>query len=320
MAVIGVDLGGTKAAAAVMDKEGQILHRETGLLEHRQGSEVGRLIIDQVEKLLTAVEAEQANIEAVGVSVPGIYYAQTGHVWAPNIPGWEEYPLQTELEDFLKPQGIQAAIDSDRACYILGETWLGSAKGCKDAIFLAVGTGIGAGIMVDGNILRGYQDIAGAIGWLALERPFEQEYVGCGCFEYHASGEGIAKVARSLMDSPAYASSNLRSLRPEELTAQHVFEAYKADDPLAVHVLDECVELWGMAAANLVSLFNPEKIIFGGGVFGPAIQFLDRIVEEAHRWAQPISIQQVTIEASTLGGDAGLLGAGSLALRYIRNK
>jgi glucokinase len=183
-----------------------------------------------------------------------------------------------------------------------------------------VGTGIGAGIMVGGQVIRGMSDISGAIGWLALDRPFRDHYVGCGCFEYHASGTGIAKVARSLLDESRFSASSLQTLAADELTAHHVFDAYTEGDPLAIHVLNECIEFWGMAAANLVSLFNPEKIIFGGGVFGPGVQFLDQIRAEAAKWAQPISMQQVAIEASTLGTDAGLLGAASLALRNIQQR
>ncbi|MFB0515859.1 MAG: ROK family protein [Candidatus Neomarinimicrobiota bacterium] len=319
MAVIAVDLGGTKVAAAVIDKAGNIHHKNVALIEGREGSDVGVLIHDQLRLLLAPGRRKKGAIEAIGVSVPGIYYAQTGRVWAPNIPGWENYPLLAELSSKLESDSVRVTIDSDRACYILGETWLGVARDCRNAIFVAVGTGIGAGILVDGRILRGHSDIAGAIGWLALERPFRDEYVSCGCFEYHASGEGIARVTRALAADEAYASSPLRRLAPEALTAQQVFEAYAKGDALASRVVDECVEFWGMAAANLVSLFNPEKIIFGGGVFGPAAQFMDRIRAAARRWAQPISIQQVSIETSALGGDAGLLGAASLALRSIQN-
>ena len=86
-------------------------------------------------------------------------------------------------------------------------------------------------------------------------------------------------------------------------------------DPLAEKVLEQCIGYWGMAVANLVSIFNPEKIVFGGGIFGPASQFLDRIFEEALKWAQPISIQQVKLETTALKGDAGLLGAGYLAIK-----
>ena len=101
--------------------------------------------------------------------------------------------------------------------------------------------------------------------------------------------------------------------RVVQLTAEDVFEALEDRDPVAVKVINEAIQCWGMAAANLVSLFNPEKIIFGGGVFGPAIKLIGQIYNEAMLWAQPISMKQVSFEASQLGGDAGLIGAGYLA-------
>jgi len=211
---------------------------------------------------------------------------------------------------------VPVKIDSDRTCYILGEAWRGAAQGCDDAIFLAVGTGIGAGILSNGRIVRGSNDIAGAIGWLALDRPYEKKYDSCGCFEHHASGEGIAKVARELLVSQKEYGGVLRSKSADEITAHDVFAAYAANDPVAIKTLDIAVEFWGMTAANLVSLFNPEKIIFGGGVFGPALRFLDAIYAEAKRWAQPISITQVKFAGSELGSDAGLYGAGYLALKF----
>ena len=102
------------------------------------------------------------------------------------------------------------------------------------------------------------------------------------------------------------------------ITAQDVFTAYEQNDELAVQVLGEAIAFWGMASANLISLFNPEKLVFGGGVFGPATQFLDAIAAEAARWAQPIAFKRVSFAASQLGGDAALHGAAYLALRAAR--
>ncbi len=221
----------------------------------------------------------------------------------------------------VRSTSIPVTIDSDRACYILGEMWKGNARGCRNAIFLAVGTGIGAGILADGRILRGANDIAGAIGWLALSKPFRDEYVSCGCFEHHASGEGIAKVAREYLASDKGYAGVLRKKsagelinKPDgEITAHDVFNAYSKGDPLALKVIKQSTEYWGMAIANLISLFNPEKIILGGGVFGPAVSLIPEIIKEARRWSQPISSGLVSIEVSALGGDAGVYGAGWLA-------
>ena len=303
MPVIAIDLGGTKLATAMFDAGGTLLHRDSVPLEGRTGSEVAALVAQRCA----------GATGGVGVTVPGIYRAERGTVWAPNIPGWDDYPLRDELRRVVGPD-TPVVIDSDRAGYILGEVWRGAARGARHAIFLAVGTGIGAGIMVDGRVLRGHGDVGGAIGWLALDRPFREEYASCGCFEYHASGPGLAKVARErLADDPGY-SGELRNVDPMALTAERIFAAHEKGDAIAIAVLDDAIAYWGMAAANLVSLFNPEVIVFGGGVFGPAARFLERIRDEAVRWAQPIAVKETSFVASALGGDAGLFGAARLAL------
>jgi len=314
MAVIALDLGGTKLASAILSSGGEILFTETVLLDGREGQAVGQLIVSQVNQALEKAIEIKTEVTALGICVPGIAHANTGRVWAPNIPGWDDYPLMEELKSNIQDKKVRVRIDSDRACYILAETWKGKTKGCLDAIFLGVGTGIGAGIMINGEILRGAHDIAGAIGWMALDRPYDEKYIPCGCFEYHASGEGLVRVAKELMagtelNSPLFHDSN------GAVTARDLFEAYDSGDPLAVKVMDNAIQFWGMAVANLVSLFNPEKIIFGGGVFGPALKFLDRIYDEAKKWAQPVSIKQVVLEGTALGAEAGLYGAGYLALK-----
>jgi glucokinase len=315
MPVIAFDLGGTKLAAALFSDDGDILFSQIVELEKKKGTEVVDLILKQSDLLLTKAGEQQVTVSSLGICVPGIAYEKTGRVWAPNIAGWEDYPLPDELRTGLKDKNIKISIDSDRACYILGEVWKGNARDCDNAIFLSVGTGIGAGILVNGQVLRGTNDIGGAIGWMALNKPYEEKYAACGCFEYNASGEGIVKVARELITGGRFTESILLKKTPGSLTAKDIFTAYNAKDKLAIAVIGNAIEYWGMAVANLVSLFNPEKIIFGGGVFGPALQFLDAIYEEAKKWAQPISIRQVVLEKSALGNEAGLYGAGYLVLK-----
>lgn len=313
MTAAGIDLGGTKLSLAVFSDEGKMRYKETMPLNNRSGKQAGQFITGAIKELLIRQNDNGNIIHSIGIAVPGISRSKTGTVWAPNITGWDEYPLLEEVQQVC--DGIPVTIDSDRACYILGESWQGNAKGCKDAVYLAVGTGIGAGILTGGSILRGAHDIAGAIGWMALAKPFDIKYISCGCFEYHASGEGIAKVAKEILENNNTYSGQLNNKPMTDITAHDVFSAYESNDLVAIAVVKQCTEFWGMAIANLVSLFNPEKIILGGGVFGPAIKFISHIREEACRWAQPVSIQQVSIEASALGTDAGLYGAALLALQ-----
>jgi glucokinase len=308
MTFVGADLGGTKLAAAAFTDTGDIIVRETIPLAGREGAAVGSLIAERLKRLSLDHQSE-----AAGVCVPGLYRADRGTVWAPNIGGWDDYPLLDELRSSLG-SNVRLTIDSDRAAYILGETWLGAARGARDAIFLAIGTGIGAGILSGGKVLRGHGDVAGAIGWLALDRPFAARYVQHGCFEDQASGLGLVRVARDLIRADTEYDGLLCKKNPDDLDAADVFAAHDHGDSIAVKVIDNAIELWGMATANLVSLFNPEIIVFGGGVFGPAAKFLERIRAEAKQWAQPIAIEEVRLVVSSLGGDAGLIGAGRLAM------
>ena len=305
MSLLAVDLGGTKLAVAIFNEDGRILSRGEAMVDGKGGQEVGKLVCDNIQQLLRAEHA----IDAVGISVPGISNQKNGTVWAPNIPNWDAYPLLEEVKNITGNRPV--AIESDRSCYILGEMWQGNAKECTNAIFIAVGTGIGAGIVADGRVLHGAGDIAGAIGWMALQQPFKEEYISCGCFEINASGSGIAKTAKQLiMEDERYAGSLTGNF-----TAHQVFDAYERNDPVAVKVIRNAIQHWGMAIANLISIFNPEKILLGGGVFGPAVKFIPDITTEAMKWAQPISARQVSVEASSLGASAGLYGAGYLALQ-----
>lgn len=314
-AVIALDLGGTKLAGALFSDAGTLLHRQVNPLPAQRGEAVGDLIVQTIAEI-QKIFSSQYFIHSIGICVPGIYRSRTKCVWAPNIPGWENYPLWEKLQEVSK--GAQVYIDSDRACCILGEVWQGAARQCRDAIFMTVGTGIGAGILVGGEVLRGAHDIAGAIGWMALDRPYKEAYEQCGCFEQYASGEGIAKTIKDIVRANPHAGG-LADLPVEQLKARRVFEAYAQQDPLALEAMALVLQYWGMATANLVSLFNPEKIIFGGGVFGPAAVFLPQIRKEAEKWAQPISMKNVELAISALDGSASLYGAAYLALK-AKNK
>jgi glucokinase len=305
--ILALDIGGTKLAAALFEED-KILERSLHPIRG-SGAEVGRLICGVVQDMVSLAKARRKPVHALGVCIPGISYPQDGTVWAPNIRGWEKYPLRKELASLFSGRA-QIKIGNDRACYILGESRCGAAQGCRDAVFLAVGTGIGAGILANGEVLHGVGDSAGAIGWMALRSPWLDHYAGCGCFEHHASGPGLVKAAKSILNQPAYRNSTLH--QAAELTTRRIFAAASRKDAAAQAILSSALQFWGMAAANLVSLFNPEKIIFGGGVFGPARRLIPQIQAEAARWAQPVAIRQVIFEASRLGADAGLYGAACL--------
>lgn len=307
MSVIAIDLKTNKISTALFRMDGELLESKKRPLGDLRATQVGRFICQQIDDFMHKAQEHNVTIRAIGISVPGIFYEKTGLVWAPNIPGWRNYPLLDDLKKYSCPVRIM----SDRCCHILGEHWKGAARGEQNIIYYSVGSGIYAGIMIDGRILRGSSNIAGAIGWMSMNNDFNEAYKRCGFLEHMASGKGIAARALEMVKTaPDYDGL----LKKNILNAQDVFNAYKYEDPIAGSVLDQAVSYWGLSIGNLISVFNPSKVILGGSIFGPATQFKHRIYEEAAKWAQPISMQDATIELSQLGNQAGLIGAGRLAL------
>lgn len=313
MAILSIDLGGTKLAAAVLTANGEILWEQYILLAGKIGAEVGELVKNLIREAFVFQQGEE-EIEGIGVAIPGISYQKEGLVYAPNIPGWENYPLRAAIQEVAGKLPIY--IESDRSCYIMGEKWLGAAKGSENAVFLAIGTGIGAGIIANGQLIKGSGDIAGAIGWMALQAPYKELFNECGCFETYASGAGLKKMVHHFLQQ--FDAYDGYFTRPDAIiNTQSLIEQYELADQIAKIVIDQAVMYWGMAAANLISIFNPEKLIFGGGVFGAAAKLLPVIKAESEKWAQPISMKQVAFCMSQTGNKTGLYGAAYIVINAI---
>ena len=167
-----------------------------------------------------------------------------------------------------KKTKLPLVVDNDRSAYVLGEQWCGIAKNLQDVVFLAVGTGIGAGIISGGKLCRGCEDISGAVGWFALNPDFRKEYGEKGCFEAEASGTGVAKnAARLLKKGEPSIMEGMVEGQWDNLTAEMVFEAARKNDRVAQTVVDSAVKYLAMGIANIVSILNPEMIVLGGGLF-----------------------------------------------------
>ena len=315
----GVDVGGTKIASALFTRAGEISVKDKIAIDKSGGDAAAGQVGDKIEALAKAARAVGGRLAAVGISVPGIAYSASGKVWAPNIPGWDQYPLLDKIKE-IKEGGhvplvhVPVVLESDRSAYVAGESWRGAAAGARDAVFLAVGTGIGAGIISGGRIIHGHEDIAGAVGWFGLNPAFKPEYASMGSFEAEASGNSVARKARELLERGRASSIlDLAGGRVEAVTAEVVAEAARKKDPLALEIVAETVTYLAMGIANIVSILNPEIVVVGGGLFQAADVFLDPVRREFKRWAQPLAARTVRIELSGLGEDAGLYGCGKLA-------
>lgn len=279
--VLAVDLGGTKTALAHIDAHGAVRNRRKLPAAHT--------LADSIEQIVEAVD----DADAVGVIVPGIYTPSTGSAWCPNLWGLDEVPLLAMLQ---KRLSVPVTIDSDRAGYVLGESWLGAARGLRDVVYVSISTGIGVGILSDGDVVRGAHGIAGAAGWFALDPNWKESYRRMGCWEAEAAGPAVARLFGAA-------------------EASAVVQAARAGDRDALAVLDRAMRYTAMGIANLISVLNPEAVVLGGGlVQGAGDLMLEPIRLEVLRWAQPIAASKCRIELTQLGEDAGLFGAARLAL------
>lgn len=293
--VLAADIGGTNIRVARVSSTGRITHRLRALTPPAGGVAV----VSVLAKLLEQIPRE--GVRALGVDVPGLAYSN-GVVWAPNIRGWKRMPLGARLQKLLH---MPVVVESDRNAFVVGEAWKGAARNCRNVVFVAAGTGIGAGILVDGHLLRGHGELAGSIGWMAVRDRYLAQYKITGCLESHVAGPAIARAARRLLK--------------REISGSEVARLAATGDPRAQSILEQAGFYLGLALANLVSTLNPSMIVVGGGVVDAGDLVLKTARETMMRWAQPIAVRQVRLVRSQLGDAASLLGVAQLALDATRN-
>jgi glucokinase len=287
--VIGVDLGGTKLAAAFVDSKGQVSKQTILAVDTSSCLASVNQIVGVTRELIRAKGAKKT-ISGIGVAVPGLV-RRDGTVWAPNLKGWKRMPLARRLKRAL---GLPVIVESDRNAAVLGESWCGGARGKSDAIVLMLGTGIGAGIMSGGNLVRGAHELSGCAGWMVVAEKYGREAQNVGQLESLAAGPAIARAARAI-------------------NAQSVAEAARRGDRTSINIFLEAGRLLGYGVANLVSLFDPEIVVIGGGLAKASDLFLDALRKAVKERAQPIAASRVRIVTSPLGSRANLLGVARLA-------
>jgi glucokinase len=314
--VIGVDIGGTNLVVGAVAEDGSALRGlrseptrpEEGpdAVLHRLGA-LGREVIAEVTD-------DGGEVIGVGVGAPGPLDTTTGVVFlTPNL-GWVDLPLRQRLADALDRP---TTLDNDANCAVLGEWWQGAARGARHAIGLTIGTGVGGGVIVDGRLYHGASDCAGEFGHTTLDPEGRKCKCGnYGCLEAYASGPAIALRTMEALQSGAesrvleFAGGTL-----DGLTAQAVYQAAHAEDPLALEVVRDTARYLGAGVANLINIFNPEVVVICGGVtlagerlFGPLRQ------EVARRAFRPV-VAACRIVPGALTGTAGVYGAAAAFLQ-----
>lgn len=258
--IVGVDIGGTKVACVLADAEGNILARQWQPTRSAEGWQtVVQQLFEMTEKVLKGVPLQQ--VRGIGISCGGPLDSQQGIVYSPpNLPGWDAVPVKRLFEERFS---LSTRLENDANATALAEHRFGAGRGTRNMVFMTWGTGIGGGLILDGRLYRGTNDLAGEIGHttVLLDGPL----CGCGkrgCLEALASGPSIARRARELAnESPE--SLVWQRVTPEEVTAQHVVEAALEGDTFARFVLAEAATYMGIGIANVAQILNPERVVLG---------------------------------------------------------
>jgi len=309
--IVGIDLGGTNIVVGTVAEDGSEL---VGLVsEPTLADQGGDAVIARMVKLARASMAAAGGKEIVGVGIgsPGPLDTKTGVViLTPNL-GWVNMPLRDRVAEALK---LPTVLDNDANCAIYGEWWRGAAQGVDHVIGLTIGTGIGGGIVLGGEIYHGASDVAGEIGHMTIEANGRRCNCGNqGCLEAYASGPAIA--ARAVEGIQAGEKSSLPDYVGGDLkrvTAQVVYEAAHDGDPYALDVVRETAKLLGAGVASLVNIFNPSVVVICGGVTLAGEKLFGPLTTEVHRRAFKPAWEVCRILPGSLTGTAGVYGAAAV--------
>jgi len=315
--VVAADLGGTHLRAASVDETGRIhfrLKQDTPRAD--SAAEIVGSLVLAAQECATQTMAKAGptfNFQAISVAVPGTVNVEKGIVvTAPNLRCLDGFPLTAALTDELRRPAI---LENDANAAAVGEMWRGAGRGHSTIVCVTLGTGVGGGIILDGNLWRGVDGAAAEIGHMGVD-PFGGVACGCGsrgCLEVYASATAIVRMTREA--SPRYPESILRT--GEELTAEKIYGAGVAGDELALEVFRRMGVYLGIGLANLINIINPQMIVIGGGVANGWDLFAKYMHQQVAERAFPLLAARVKIVRAECGDDAGLLGAAKLGFAQV---
>ncbi|ETT46192.1 MULTISPECIES: ROK family protein [Paenibacillus] len=305
--VVGIDLGGTKIAAALFDSKGTVLKRE---LMETAGARTAKEVVQRMIDMIRSV-SEGRPLTGVGLASPGAVNSQDGIViHGTNLPEWDNVPLKHWMESEL---GVEVKVVNDANAAAWGEYVRGAGKGADNMVYVTFSTGIGAGIVIDGKLLLGKNSFAGELGHNIIDPNGTECSCGrFGCWEVFASGTAIRDMALRSMESRPSMITELANINGEKITSRHVFEAMALNDAVAVEVIDRSIHYMALGLANAVHTFNPDRIVIGGGVSKAGDLLFPALVEKTEQFVMDPYKGTFTIEPAALKDDVGLIGAAAL--------
>lgn len=313
---LGLDLGGTKIAAAIVTAEGQLASRQQRMAMAYEGPRaVIARITSTINDVLEQAGLSASRIHSIGVAAAGFINQEKGIITAsPNLPGWENIPLREMVQ---QKYGIPVVLLNDAKSAAVGEHEFGAGRGIRNMVFITVSTGIGSGIIINNELYFGHDGVAGEIGHMTIDIDGPKCACGnIGCLEVLASGSAMVREIKRRLQAGEYSillqavGGNLESINGEKIEA-----TARQGDKLAQDVINKAATYLGVGLVNVVNIFNPEMIVIGGGisnmgnlVFVPALKVMNER-------AIPISARSVRVVPAQLGADAGIIGVTAFARR-----
>jgi glucokinase len=316
--ILGVDLGGSKTLAAVVDCQGRMVSSHESVTPATKGREaVIQCIVDSARGALEQAHVAMPEISAVGIGAAGISNPEAGILFtSPNLPGLREVLLGDIIQEKL---GKKTFIINDANAAALGELYYGAARDARNFIYVTISTGIGGGIVIDGKIYTGAIGIAGEVGHMTIDD--NGPVCNCGnrgCWETLASGTALAREAKLRISKGVktsileYAAGNI-----ENVTPQVIHSAAEKGDKLAKELIARTGYYVGVGLASLMNIFNPELIVIGGGLSNLGDMLLEPAFKTAGKRAYKEAFQAVRFASAELGGNSGVIGAATFALQEM---
>ena len=307
----GIDVGGTTVKMGLFTTEGELLDKwEIPTRKEDGGAYILNDVAASVEAKLAEKNIAKEDVAGAGIGVPGPTL-DTGYVSICVNLGWKDKNPANELSELLS---IPVKAGNDANVAALGEMWKGGGEGYLDVVLLTLGTGVGGGIIINGEIAPSHRGVGGELGHITVN-PDEEATCNCGnhgCLEQYASATGVVRIAKKLL-AASKEESSLRTL--ETVTAKDVFDAAKAGDHLAVGAVEVLGKYLGLVVANVELTVDPDVFVIGGGVSKAGQVLIDVITKYYHKFAKIIGDNKAKVVLAKLGNDAGIYGAARMVLK-----
>jgi glucokinase len=313
--VVGVDIGGTKVAAGLVDRNGEIKRQiRTPMAANGEAAEGLAAVVSAIDLLLDHDTDTRNLIRGIGICAPGPLDPATGIVInPPNVPCWRNFPLAAAVE---KVYRVPVKVENDANAAALAEAYWGAGRGYRHLFYAGIGTGIGTGIVFAGRIYNGRTGAAAEGGHMSID--YHGPLCGCGkpgCIEVLAAGPAIARRARAKLASEKGPQSSILDLAKgniDAVTSEMVGHAYVAGDELAKQTLQETIQLLSLWLSNIVDLLEPDAIIIGGGVAAMLNPFFGEISKWLSEYCINSRCREIPLLKAHYGADAGIAGGAAL--------